>query len=331
MDRIAIFSAGMQGRMAAAVLKKEGNEITCFIDNSPEKQGTFIFGIPVLSLEDFCAEHNAYRIVIACSPIYQREIINQLKGMNIEDFQLFKKEKILCKERLMSYSYPTENEDIILYHVLKNVPSNDIRWIDVGSNDPYLGSVTQLFYERGGNGINIDMEKELIDITNTVRIRDINIFTAVGNSEGYIDFYSQGDYGGLSTTVSRFVDDTACDKQTVKLTTLKKICDEYVNEPLSFLKIDVEGMEKDVLLGMDFNKYRPWIIVIESTLPKTEIPDFDRWEYLVNNADYHFVYSHGVNRYYVANEKDELDERFIPWEEMAAEYCIFHPDILYAI
>lgn len=48
---------------------------------------------------------------------------------------------------LMSFSQ--DYEDIILYHMLKNV-SSEIHWIDVGANDPVKISVTKLFSSGGG-------------------------------------------------------------------------------------------------------------------------------------------------------------------------------------
>ncbi|MCP4293490.1 MAG: FkbM family methyltransferase, partial [bacterium] len=43
--------------------------------------------------------------------------------------------------------------------------------------------------------------------------------------------------------------------------------DEFVDTEIDFLKIDVEGGEKNVLLGADYKKYRPRIILIEATIP----------------------------------------------------------------
>ena len=49
-------------------------------------------------------------------------------------------------EYLMIFSQ--DDEDLILYHVLKNV--SKIRWIDVGANDPVYASVTKFFSMWGG-------------------------------------------------------------------------------------------------------------------------------------------------------------------------------------
>ena len=117
MKNIAIFGAGAQGRTAAAIYKSEGRRIDVFIDNSPQKIGTKICDIPVVGLDEYVVAKYDCEIIIACSPRFQNEIIEQLSKCGVYEYTIFPKEKILQKERIMSYSYPTENEDIILYHV----------------------------------------------------------------------------------------------------------------------------------------------------------------------------------------------------------------------
>ncbi|MFC1839023.1 FkbM family methyltransferase [Thermodesulfobacteriota bacterium] len=49
----------------------------------------------------------------------------------------------------------------------------------------------------------------------------------------------------------------------VKTTTLSALLEKHNIEKIDFLSIDVEGMEMDVLLGLDFNKYKPSLILME--------------------------------------------------------------------
>lgn len=330
MDTIAIFGAGPQGRTAAAIYQKKGYDVKYFIDNDKKKQGTSIFDIPVLSIEGYCAKEKCNRIIICCPEVYRGEVVNQLKENGISKYEMFSKEILFDKERFISYSYPENNEDLILYHVLKD--RERIFWIDIGSNDPYYGSVTQAFYNLGHHGINVDIEQELIAISEKVRPRDINVCVGIGREKGIAEFFYQGDMGGLNTMVKENVQGENIDKRKVDVVTLKNICDKYVsNEDITFLKIDVEGMEKEVLLGADFNIYRPEIIVIESTLPCTDIQNYQEWEPLLTDKDYHYVYSHGVNRYYVANECSVLDKKFIPFHLLAADYCVFYAKWMYVI
>lgn len=117
--------------------------------------------------------------------------------------------------------------------------------------------------------------------------------------------------------------------EKIKIVTLKSICENYIpqNQTIHFLKIDVEGAEKQVLLGADFQAYRPWIVVIEATKPMTDVPCFDDWEYLLLSKGYHFVQMTGVNRYYVADEKEEFDKKILQKEELERLYEIYYIDI----
>lgn len=330
MKSVILFGAGTQGRTAAALYKDKKINVSYFADNNASLQGTKVLGIPVISPDKIKECRGDETVIICASPTFQEEMWAQLHDLGIDDVVIFNKEILLEKERFLSYSYPTENEDLILYHVLKN--EDDIFWIDVGCNDPDIGSVTKCFYECGHHGINIDMEPKMMEITEKVRPDDINLCTGVGEENGEAVFYSQGDWGGLSTMVEENRISEKAEEKRIPVTTLREICMEHARDKeISFLKIDVEGMEKEVLLGMDFDRFRPKILVIESTFPCTDVPNFEEWEDIVLGSRYHFAYMHGVNRYYVADEHSELDERFVPWDEMAAGYCVLHVDLIYAV
>ncbi|WP_163460403.1 FkbM family methyltransferase, partial [Escherichia coli] len=47
---------------------------------------------------------------------------------------------------------------------------------------------------------------------------------------------------------------------------------------IHWLKIDVEGMEKSVIESWSPSARRPWIVVVESTLPNSQIPSHAAWE-----------------------------------------------------
>jgi FkbM family methyltransferase len=49
----------------------------------------------------------------------------------------------------------------------------------------------------------------------------------------------------------------------VKADTLTHILQSQAIEKIDFLSIDVEGAEMDVLLGFDFNRYQPQLILLE--------------------------------------------------------------------
>ena len=87
------------------------------------------------------------------------------------------------------------------------------------------------------------------------------------------------------------------------MNTMSNICKKYVpiGKKIDFCKIDVEGGEKNVLLGYDFINYRPKVFCIESTIPRSQKSNYELWEYILINNDYSYIYSLGVNRFYVDN------------------------------
>ena len=49
---------------------------------------------------------------------------------------------------------------------------------------------------------------------------------------------------------------------------------------------------------------------MSSTIPLTQDENFLDWEDILIRNNYHFIYFDGLNRFYVANEKAEIDVHF---------------------
>lgn len=210
-------------------------------------------------------------------------------------------------------SYAQNFEDVMLWRALKHVEAGF--YIDIGANDPDADSVTKAFYDRGWRGINIEPVPQWFQRLQETRVRDINLQLAVGRGPGEITLYEIPDTG-LSTAEKAFADRHEAERgyqnRELKVTqdTLANVCNQYHIAPIHFLKIDVEGMEKAVLEGADFGKIRPWIVLVESTLPNSREESHSEWEPTLLNAGYQHAYSDGINRFYVAEEHSELSSRF---------------------
>ena len=131
----------------------------------------------------------------------------------------------------------------------------------------------------------------------------------VGNEEGNATLYLSG---AGSTTKKEYIKKIK-KYIKIKINTMKNICRKYVpkNEELQFVKIDVEGGEREVLLGYDFENYRPKVFCIEATKPNTDIPCHELWEEILLNNDYSFAYQYEINRFYIDNRIKYLRERFV--------------------
>jgi FkbM family methyltransferase len=207
-------------------------------------------------------------------------------------------------------SYAQNFEDVMLWRALKHIKMGF--YIDVGAWSPDIDSVTQAFYEHGWQGINVEPNPEFHVQLLTRRPRDINLRMAVSDKAGSLmmNFFSNL---GLSTLDETIVQNHAragwaIDKHEVQVTTLADLWRQHVPEgqAVHFLKVDVEGFEGAVLRGNDWSKYRPWIVVVEATLPLSQPESHEEWEPMLLTADYHFVYADGLNRFYVADEHVEL-------------------------
>jgi hypothetical protein len=108
--------------------------------------------------------------------------------------------------------------------------------------------------------------------------------------------------------------------------TLASVCEEHVQGEIHFLKIDVEGFEGEVLQGMDFGRWRPWVLVIEATLPGRRETSHETWEHLVTGQRYRFAWFDGLNRYYVAEEHPELLDALKVQPNVFDEFISWHLD-----
>ena len=205
-------------------------------------------------------------------------------------------------------SYSQNFEDVMLWRSLKNVKNGF--YIDVGANDPSIDSVTKALYDRGWHGINVEPLPSHHNDLVQARPRDINLQCAAGATNGEIEVW-ECDIRGWATASAVVVAQHMANGHTgvfhkVPVFELTDICNQYVSDEIHFLKIDVEGFEKSVIDGMDFSRFRPWILVIEATRPNSTEEVHYEWESDVLSADYEFAYTDGLNRFYTAKEHSEL-------------------------
>ena len=210
-------------------------------------------------------------------------------------------------------SYAQNFEDVMLWRALKHIENGF--YIDVGAWSPDLDSVTRAFYENGWRGINVEPNPEFHLQYLDKRVHDINLKVAVSNIVGETDIYFSTNPGlsSLNQEIAEGHKKIGWDviPSKTKVTTLIEIFSEYChNQEVHFLKVDIEGYEKQALLGNDWNRFRPWIVVVEATLPMSKVENHDEWEYILLEADYEFIYADGLNRFYVAKEHSELKVSF---------------------
>jgi FkbM family methyltransferase len=219
-------------------------------------------------------------------------------------------------------SYAQNFEDVILERIFKD--KEDGFYIDVGACDPTIHSVTKHFYDKGWRGINIEPSDYLFKKLQAERERDVNLKIAITQGGGEVTLYEVPN-SGLSSiyefNVDRINYETLKDfqgnplegyrKTMVESLPLRQVFAKYVADiDIDFLKIDVEGAEKEVIVSNDWRKFRPKVVIVEATRPSSPITNYEAWERVVLTEDYVFVYFDGLNRFYLRNDLLEWRDFF---------------------
>jgi FkbM family methyltransferase len=198
----------------------------------------------------------------------------------------------------------------MLYRALASVDRGF--YVDIGAQHPEIDSVSCAFFERGWTGVHVEPVPEYAAMLRQARAGDTVIEAAVSNAVGEITLTVFPETG-LSTVEEHVVadhssrdDGVATREAVVPAITLVTLADHIGDREVHWLKIDVEGHEKAVLEGWDSSRLRPWICLIEATAPNSLVSTHTQWEHILLGAGYEYVYSDGLNRFYVASEKAGL-------------------------
>ncbi|MDQ0572420.1 FkbM family methyltransferase [Variovorax paradoxus] len=206
-------------------------------------------------------------------------------------------------------SYAQNFEDVVLWRALKHVPVG--LYIDIGAQHPVLDSVSKAFYEHGWRGIHVEPVPHYAAMIREDRPGEQVLQVALSEQEGVMELYVIGN-SGLSTGVKAFAElhqekhGFAHEVIQTPVLTMKTAFASLAGRDVHWLKIDVEGFEEQVLRGWDSKTLRPWIIVIEATVPMSTELRYEGADRVLVDSGYEFAYFDGLNRFYVAAEHREL-------------------------
>lgn len=208
--------------------------------------------------------------------ILPKGVLDKIKGIRTSYFLEFDNQ-----------SYSQEGEDMILNRIFEGKTNGF--YIDVGAHHPKRFSNTYFFYKQGWRGINIDAMPNSMHLFNKIRPRDINLEIAISSESKKLTYYEFNEpaLNGFSEELSKDRDGLRNYKiiNQLEITThrlddvLKNLKNEIPTE-IDFLSIDVEGLDFEVLQSLNFNVYKPRVILIEiltsnlEDIAKHEIADY---------------------------------------------------------
>jgi Methyltransferase FkbM domain len=140
----------------------------------------------------------------------------------------------------------------------------------------------------------------------------VNLRIAIGETEGSVLFFLTYPYLGMSTVdpsvhanIPQAIE--RIEEVTVPQRRLESILREHAaDRTIHFLKVDVEGAERQVLASSDWASFRPIVVVAEAIESCSTSARQHDWESILLNAGYQFAAFDGINRFYVDHEHDHL-------------------------
>lgn len=164
-----------------------------------------------------------------------------------------------------------EDASVALY--LRTVGRHCHHYIDIGANDPVIHSNTYLFYRDGGTGLLVDANPDIAARLRKARPRDTVVNAGVlAQGGGTLDLHIM-DFDGLSTLSAErkaHIDEKglAVESRTVSVPIIgiNEVLQQHAAPDAEFASIDIEGPELEVLGAWDFDRWRPFLFCVETTL-----------------------------------------------------------------
>jgi len=192
----------------------------------------------------------------------------------LKQFSLCRQLHSLARKR-MRFAFKPDSTQMGTLNAIRELltESSPPYLVDVGAHDGTTFSNSAFFIKKGWNAILIEplpgpFQKLSKKYRKNSNVECLNV--ACSNQKGYGDFFigSDGPDSLLSTLCqdkNKWFEDHRSDK-TIKVrveTTTNILIRSQYPKDFSLLLVDTEGMDYEVLLGLDFGSFNPRIIVTE--------------------------------------------------------------------
>lgn len=190
-------------------------------------------------------------------------------------------------------SYSQKYEDIIIDSLLRFKKKGF--YIDIGANDPDNLNNTKRFYNKGWHGINIEPNPILFNKLQKKRGNDLNLNIGISNHQGLLPFYifnphTLSTFSEKQANIYKMNGNEIIKKTNIKTFQLSEVFNKYVkNNKIDFISIDTEGYDMLVLKSNDWNKYKPTVVCVESTIDKNSNEGYSGIDFFLQSHGYHKI------------------------------------------
>ena len=179
--------------------------------------------------------------------------------------------KLRLRPQKTKLSYAQFGEDILVSSIFWRLQISQPLYLDIGAYDPKFLSNTYYFYRRGGSGVCVEPDPARREAFRRARRRDLCLSVGVGaEDKEAVPFYVLSE-PSLSTFDEAGARRHAESGQariravvSVPVYCLNTLIEKHCPRCPDFLSVDVEGIDLEILQAMDFERFRPVVICVET-------------------------------------------------------------------
>lgn len=172
-------------------------------------------------------------------------------------------------------SYAQHGEDMIFVNLFHLLGIAKPTWLDIGAHHPIIISNTALLYRRGGRGVNIEANPNLIQNFVQLRPEDVNVNVGVAPKDKAgtkMTFYMIDKQSGRNTFDRRAAEEFVAqhpefsirEQMPIDVISIDDVVARYCGGKYpDLLTIDVENLDYDILASADFSRTKPKFICVE--------------------------------------------------------------------
>jgi hypothetical protein len=198
-------------------------------------------------------------------------------------------------------SFAQSGEDLIANFIFHYLQIPKITYMDVGAHDPVKINNTYFFYRKGFRGVLVEPNVEMCKLLRAVRPADTTLEAGIGvTAMREADYYLMTESAWNTFSKEEAEHMTRATGGAIKVERVIKMPLLGINDVMTkhfggaptFLSIDAEGLHLAILKTIDFTRFRPAVICVETLIAGTkryipEIPAFmETQKYVVRGATF---------------------------------------------
>ena len=169
-------------------------------------------------------------------------------------------------------SYAQSGEDLIVDFIFRAMRVTRPSYLDIGAHHPTHFSNTYFFYATGSSGVTVEPDPTLHAQLRNKRPNDVHLNVGVGEgSSPSLPFYVMS-----TKTLNSFSKEEAERYQATGMHKIEEVLEvpvvsitevldlHFHDKSPDFISVDVEGLDFQIIRSIDFSRYRPSVVCVET-------------------------------------------------------------------